>query len=262
MKDLREKFASFRKSGEVGIVAFIMSLLPDEKLCLECIKALEQGGCDVLELGIPFSDPLADGEMIEKFHHRGVEKGLNLSRGLEFACKVRETVSMPIIIFTYFNPVYQLGIENFRDKLAEIGAKGVIVPDIPLEELYQLKNKGLSVIPLIAPSTPQERIKRADSFNPPFIYCVSVRGTTGLQNLNEEEIKEYLLRVRNNVKSPLALGFGISSPEQVRKFKGYADAAVVGSLLAAIMEEYKEQPEKIPFKLEEAVRKLKKAGSS
>lgn len=262
MTELREKFAYFRKSGEMGIVAFIMSLLPDEKICLDCIKALEQGGCDVLELGIPFSDPLADGEVIERFHHRGVEKGLNLEKGLEFAFKVKEAVRMPLIIFTYFNPVYQLGMENFKEQAEKIGAEAVIVPDLPLEELSRLKNRGMEVVPLIAPSTPQERIKKADSFNPPFIYCVSVRGTTGMQNLPEGEIKDYLARARNHASSPLALGFGISSPEQVNRFRGYADAVVVGSLLAFIIEEHKGQEGKLPRRLEETVRKLKRAGSS
>lgn len=262
MGSLREKFIHFKKTGEMGIVAFIMSLLPDEKLCLDCIKALEQGGCDVLELGMPFSDPLADGEIIERLHHRGVEKGLNLARGLEFACKVKEMVEMPIIIFTYFNPVYQMGIKNFKNRLAQIGAEAVIVPDLPLEELVRLKEEDMETVPLIAPSTPEARMKKADDFNPPFVYCVSVRGTTGLQNLDEEEIKEYLLRVRNNVNSPLALGFGISSPEQVKKFSGYTDAVVVGSLLASIIEEHEANPGRLPGELENTIKKLKKASFS
>lgn len=258
---LRERFRYFKATGTTGIVAFIMSLLPDEKTCLDCIKALEQGGCDVLELGIPFSDPLADGEMIEKFHHRGVEKGLNLDKGLEFAFKVKEIIHMPLVIFTYFNPVYQMGIENFRTRICEIGAEGVIVPDMPLEELERLTAKDIEVIPLIAPSTPEARIKKADSLNPPFIYCVSVRGITGMQALPEEEIKDYLLRVRNNSISPLALGFGISSPEQARVFKDYADALVVGSLLASVIEEYLSKPGRLPQEIESMIKKFKKAVS-
>ncbi|MBO8158766.1 tryptophan synthase subunit alpha [Thermosyntropha sp.] len=262
MSQLRERLNGLKKSGEMGVIAFIMSFLPDKKLCLECIKALEQGGCDVLELGMPFSDPLADGEMIEKFHHRCVEKGLSLKEGMEFAFEVRKTVSMPLVIFTYFNPVYNMGIPEFRQALEHTGAEAVIVPDLPLEELTRLTEYGLDVIPMIAPSSPQERIKEADKLNPAFIYCVSVRGTTGMQVLPEEEIKDYLLQVKSSTSSPLALGFGISSPEQVRVFKGYADAVVIGSLLASIIEEYEAKPELLPGEIERTIRNFKKAGLS
>ena len=153
MPNIREAMLNCRQDHKLALIAFIMALLPDEDLCLDCIKALEQGGCDILELGVPFTDPLADGEIIERFHHRGTKQGLNLKRGLEFAHRVKNSCNMSLILFTYYNPLYRMGLEKFTQEARAAGIEGLIVPDLPLDEMHVLNGYGMEPIPMLAPSS-------------------------------------------------------------------------------------------------------------
>lgn len=260
MGSLRDNLKSLQCSGQTAVIAFIMAALPEEKLCLDCIRALEQGGCDILELGVPFTDPLADGEVIERFHHRGTEQGLNLSRCLDFAGKVAGVSSMPLVLFCYYNPIFKMGWDKFVGEASAIGIQGLIVPDVPLDEMELLQGHSIEAIPMVAPSSTDERLQKAAAHDPSFIYCVSVRGVTGVRELPEQEIKDYLQRVRAYSSAPLALGFGISGPEQVRAFRGSADGVVIGSHLARTIEEYSSRPQLLPGELEKIMRGLKQAG--
>ena len=188
MQALRERLRALKNRDEMALIAFIMAALPDEDLCLDCIKALEQGGCDVLELGAPFTDPLADGEVIERFHHRGVARGLNLRRGMEFAARVRDISDMSLVFFCYYNPIYRMGLDAFGEQARQAGIQALIVPDVPLDEMPVLEQTGLDIIPMVAPSSTPERMKRAGKNDPGFIYCVSIRGVTGERALPEQEI--------------------------------------------------------------------------
>lgn len=259
MSSIRKLMLHYQQEQKPALIAFIMALLPDEDLCLDCIKALEQGGCDILELGVPFTDPLADGEMIERFHHRGTKQGLNLKRGLEFAHRVKNSCNMPLILFTYYNPLYRMGLDKFMQEARAAGIEGLIVPDLPLDEMYVLNGYGMEPIPMLAPSSTDERVQMAAQQQAAFIYCVSVRGVTGMRSLPEQEIKDYLHRVRNDTRTPLALGFGISGPQQVETFRDYTDAVVVGSYLARIIEEYEARPQLLPGQMEKAFLELSKA---
>lgn len=241
----------------MALIAFIMAALPDEELCLDCIRALEQGGCDLLELGVPFSDPLADGPVIERFHHRGVKQGLNLKRGLEFAARVKVACNLPLILFSYYNPILQMGVEDFAKDCFSAGIEGLIVPDLPLDELGRLAGQGLELIPMLAPSSTMERVKMAADLDPAFIYCVSVRGVTGPRNLPEGEIGDYLQNVKKVTAAPLVLGFGISRAEQIRTFSEVADGIVIGSVLAQAIEEYESRPALLPGILEKKCRAMK-----
>lgn len=262
MGSLRDNLRSLQAKGDTAVISFIMAALPEEKLCLDCILALEQGGCDVLELGVPFTDPLADGEVIERFHHRGTEQGLNLSKCLDFAGKVAARSKMPLVLFCYYNPIYKMGWDRFVTDASSLGIQGLIVPDVPLDEMELLQGNLIEPIPMVAPSSTDERLQKAAEHDPSFIYCVSVRGVTGVRELPEQEIKEYLARMRGYSSAPLALGFGISGPEQVKKFRGAADAVVVGSHLARIIEEYSSRPQLLPGELEKIMRGLKQAGQA
>ncbi|MDD2510089.1 MAG: tryptophan synthase subunit alpha [Syntrophomonas sp.] len=255
--EIRNRLAHLREKEEMALIAFIMAAVPDEDLCLDCIRALEQGGCDLLELGVPFTDPLADGEVIERFHHRGVKLGLNLKRGLDFAARVRAACQLPLILFSYYNPILQMGLDSFARDCREAGVNGVIVPDLPLDELGRLAGQGLELIPMLAPSSTLPRVQMAADLDPAFIYCVSVRGVTGVRSLPELEIKDYLQKVRAVTTAPLVLGFGISQPEQVRAFQGLADGVVIGSALAQIIEEYESRPALLPGMLEKRCQALK-----
>lgn len=259
---IRDNLQELKARNEMALIAFIMAALPDENLCLECIKALEQGGCDLLELGVPFTDPLADGETIERLHHRGIARGLNLSRGLEFAHKVSEVCHMPLIMFSYYNPIYKMGLDTFMQECKSAGIDGLIVPDLPLDEMQVLAGFDLESIPMVAPSSSDERLQMAAAMDPAFIYCVSVRGVTGVRSLPEHEIQAYLQRVKSFTTAPLELGFGISRPEQLQAFQGYADGVVVGSFFAQLIEEYEARPALLPGKLEQAAAGLKAAAKA
>ena len=241
----------------MALIAFVMAALPDEKLCLDCLKAMEQGGCDLLELGSPFTDPLADGATIERFHHRGTARGLNLRRSLEFAHKVSDVCHMPLILFSYFNPIYKMGLDKFCQEVKSAGIKALIVPDVPMDEMKIFANTGIEAIPMVAPSSSDERLQMAAEMKPAFIYCVSVRGVTGVRSLPEKEIQTYLQRVKACTDAPLELGFGISRPEQLKAFHSYADGVVVGSYFAQLIEEYESRPALLPGILQQAVAELK-----
>lgn len=259
MLTLRNKLKGLQDQHEIALISFIMSLLPNEKLCLECIKAIEQGGGDAVELGVPFSDPLADGAVIEKLHHQGIAMGLNLRRSLEFADKVQQVSQLPLILFSYFNPIYQMGMDHFARECQSVGIQAVIVPDLTLDELQLRAHPELEFIPMVAPSSSEERVDLAAAMHASFIYCVSVRGVTGVRSLPEEEIRTYLNNVKAKTDSPLALGFGISSAEQIAAFRDAADAVIVGSHLAQIIEEYSARPKFLPAVMESTIAGLKKA---
>ncbi len=259
---IREKLQNLKENNEMAFISFIMAALPNEDLCLDVIKALEQGGCDMLELGVPFSDPLADGRVIERWHHRGTREGLNLRRGLDFAAKVSSTCAMPLVLFSYFNPIYKMGIEPFVKECRSAGVEGLIVPDVPLDEMGVFANYDIEAIPMVAPSSNDERLEIAAKMDPAFIYCVSVRGVTGVRALPEDEIKDYLQRVRSFSNAPLELGFGISWPEQIHSFRGSADGVIVGSYLAQLIEEYESKPALLPGVIEKEVHRLKMAAKN
>ncbi|HHV15283.1 MAG TPA: tryptophan synthase subunit alpha [Gelria sp.] len=259
MSGIRELMLHYQQEQKPALIAFIMALVPNEDLCLDCIKALEQGGCDILELGVPFTDPLADGEMIERFHHRGIKQGLNLKRGLEFVHQVKNSCEMPLILFSYYNPLYRMGLDKFMQEARAAGVEGLIVPDVPLDEMYVLDGYNIETIPMLAPSSTEARVQMAAERQATFIYCVSVRGVTGMRRLPEQEIKDYLQRIRAATKTPLALGFGISGGQQVETFRDYADGVVIGSYLARIIEEYEARPRLLPGQMEKAFIELVKA---
>ncbi len=259
MIELRNKIKGLQEQQELALISFIMAALPEQKLCLDCIKAIEQGGGDVLELGVPFSDPLADGAVIEKLHHQGIAMGLNLRRSLDFVDQVRQFSKLPLVLFSYFNPIYQMGMAEFTQECQAVGIQAVIIPDLSLDELQLRSHPDLELIPMVAPSSSDERLNLLAGMQPSFIYCVSVRGVTGVRSLPEEEIKDYLARVRERTEAPLALGFGISSPDQIKTFRNCADGVVVGSHLAQIIEEYGSKPHLLPPRIESTIAGLKKA---
>lgn len=259
MTTLRDNLNKLQEQHEMALISFIMSAMPTEQLCLDCIKAIEQGGGDAVELGVPFSDPLADGPVIEKLHHHGITLGLNLSRSLEFADRVQQSTQIPLVLFSYFNPIYQMGLDRFSQACNSIGIEAVIVPDLSLDELQSRSQPDLEFIPMVAPSSSDARLDLAAAMQPSFIYCVSVRGVTGVRSLPEEEIKAYLRRVKAKSSAPLALGFGISSGAQMKAFADTANGVVVGSHLAQVMEEYSSRPALLPAQMERTIAGFKAA---
>lgn len=261
MSRIKERLNAENSAGRAGLIAFLMAGMPDEERCLEYIKALEAGGCDLLELGVPYSDPLADGELIQELHLAGLKRGLNLDKCLGFAARVRAQVSMPVILFSYYNPIFRLGMPEFSRRCQECGIESAVIPDLPLE-LARGLDTPVDIIPMVAPSTRPERMPLLAELDPGFVYCVSVRGVTGVRReLPIDEINGYLGRVRSFTEAPLAMGFGISGPETVTAFRDSADAFVVGSLYAGMILEHQGDP-RLPELIRRKTRELKDAASS
>lgn len=257
MNRITQTFLKLEKKNEKALIPFLMGGMPSEQLSLECMITAEKAGADIIEIGVPYSDPLADGEVIERIHHRGVKKGLNLPRIIQFINKLRNISDIPIVLFSYYNPIYRMGIRNFASACHDNGIDSVIIPDLPLDELLSLQDMGLNIIPLVAPSSSSKRLEILRNINSSFVYCASISGTTGIRDLDIQQVSSYLNKVKNYTKSPLALGFGISSPNQIKELNNHADAFIIGSHLINIIEQDRDNPEKMLSNLQKAIRQLK-----
>ncbi len=258
MNRLELRLRQLKEHEEKGLVGFMMACEPDFATGVECAKALEQAGCDILEIGVPYADPIADGEVIERAHFRGVERGMNLTKALEFVRAVYDNCSLPLVVFSYFNPILRKGVEAFARELEAAGASAVIIPDLPLEEREKYDWADMDVIPMLAPTADEGRMAKADHYARSFIYCVSVAGVTGERD-RLPDLTDYLIRARAHTSHPLAVGFGISSAAQVTAIKGYADLVVVGSALVRTIEENSDDKRRLFSELSLLTANLKQA---
>jgi len=212
---------------------------PDLARSALVLKALDRAGADVLEVGVPFSDPLADGPVIQRATERALAAGGCLSTALALVAEVRAEISAPIVIFSYANPLMRMGIETFARRAAGSGVDGVLVLDLPIEEAGAFRETltaaGVDTIFLLSPTTTDARIRRAAELGSGFLYGISRLGVTGARDTVAAGAKELVERIRAQTSMPIALGFGISRPEQVIDVCGYADAAVVGSALVSLI---------------------------
>ena len=241
MNRIDKKFKELRKSKKKAFIAFITAGFPNLATTEKLILGFDKLGVDILELGVPFSDPMADGPIIQEASQASLKKGTHLIDILNLVKKVRPFTNMPICLMTYYNPIYCFREERFVKKARECGLDGVIVPDLPPEEarsLSKLANKvNLDVICFIAPTTSKERIKYIANAARGFIYYVSLTGVTGVrQNLPTDLVKN-LKNIRRVTKKPVCVGFGISSRKQVEQIYRISDGAIVGS---AIVKKIKE----------------------
>ena len=234
MNSISEKFAYLRTQKQCALIPFITAGDPDLETTTEALGILEANGADFIELGVPYSDPLADGPVIQAAATRALERGTKLEDVLLIAQSSTRKIKAPIILFTYYNPILNLGINNFLERIAQAGVKGLVVPDLPLEEADYLINSaekaGIEVILLVTPNTPDERIKAIAEKSRGFIYLVSVTGVTGVRTQIQTKVKDVLQNIRRFTDKPIAVGFGISTPEQAHQVKEWgADAVIVGS---------------------------------
>ncbi len=234
---------TFRRIGEQGGTALIPFLTvgdPDIETTLEIIEQLEAAGADVLELGVPYSDPLADGPVIQRASARALQQLISVRTCLGVAKQARERgVKMPFVLFTYYNPVLQTGLDTFFAEAAQHGISGLIIPDLPHEEaadvLERADRENLALIPLVAP-TSSERIEKILHNGRGFVYCVSSLGVTGERASFHEGVDAFIRDVRSRTNLPVAVGFGISSREQVERFAELCDGVVVGSAIVRKIE--------------------------
>ena len=234
MTSVSDRLKSLHDRSQCALIPFITAGDPDLKTTAEALRVLDQSGADIIELGVPYSDPLADGPTIQAAATRALQRGVRLDDVLEMLKDVAPALQAPIVLFTYYNPILNRGIESFLKQIADVGVKGLVVPDLPLEEAESLLNPaaeiGIEVVLLIAPTSPQGRIEAIARQSQGFIYLVSVTGVTGMRDQIESRVQDILQQIRTLTDKPIGVGFGISQPEQAQQVKAWgADAVIVGS---------------------------------
>ena len=239
---IEERFTHLRHAKKTGLVTYITAGDPDLNRSAEIIKRLDKAGADVLEIGVPFSDPLADGPVIQRATERALAAGVTLKDVLGMLKTLRPSISAPIVIFSYANPILRMGLENFVTDARAAGVDGVLTLDMPPEEGATFRaafdRAGIDTIFLLSPTTTVERIRRASELGSGFLYGISRLGVTGVRDTVDDSARELAQRVKSETQMPLALGFGISRPEHVRSIGQWADAAVVGSALVKVIAEH------------------------
>ncbi len=233
---LQNRFDLLKKNGRGGFVSFVTAGDPDFDTSLNIVKSLPQAGADIVELGMPFSDPMADGPIIQASSQRALASGMNLRHTLKLVEGFRQDDSeTPIVLMGYFNPIYQYGSNRFIEDALSVGVDGLIIVDLPPEEDDELchpaRISGLDWIRLITPTTDSNRMQLVLNNSSGFVYYVSITGITGTQSISASAISDSIAQLRNATKLPIAVGFGISTAEQVSAVIKNADAAVVGSIL-------------------------------
>jgi tryptophan synthase alpha chain len=240
---ISKRFAELRASGELGIVAYITAGDPSLDATLKFVLALDEAGADVIELGIPFSDPLADGPTIQRASERALKAGATLARVLDLIPRIRESSEVPLLLFGYYNPILQMGLEKFAAAASSRGADGILVTDLTPEESYDYRRvlaaHQLDTVFLGAPTSTDERLEKIAACSSGFLYLISRTGVTGAKDSLPEDLPALLRRARNITSLPIAVGFGISQPGHVSVLGGLADAAVIGSALVSEIEKSK-----------------------
>nr|HID59412.1 tryptophan synthase subunit alpha [Desulfobacterales bacterium] len=242
MNRIESLFNEVRDKGKTALMPFIMAGDPNIEVSLDLILEIEKGGADVIEVGVPFSDPMADGPTIQAAGQRALSSGTSLKHVLEMVKRVRSKSEVPLVLMSYYNLFYQYGLKRFAFDSAAAGADGVIIPDLPPEEAgpwcRNAKDAGIYPVFLIAPTTPPDRIKKADRLSRGFLYYVSITGVTGARKTLPEGLVRSLDETRSNIHNPLAVGFGISNKDQVRALSSHVDGIIVGSALVKIIERH------------------------
>jgi tryptophan synthase alpha chain len=241
MSRLDATFADLRHRNARGLVAFVTAGDPDVARSAAVIKAVDRGGADVIEVGVPYSDPVADGPVIQRASERARKAGGTLSTSLDLVASIRGDVRAPMVLFTYANPAFRMGVEAFAQRAANAGVDGVLMVDLPFEESdgvrAALARRRLAPIVLVSPTTSDARLAAAARGAAGFVYAISRLGVTGSAGPGRSRVTALVGRVRRATKLPVAVGFGISTPEDVREAVDVADAAVVGSALVSVVEQ-------------------------
>ncbi|HEY8345885.1 MAG TPA: tryptophan synthase subunit alpha [Symbiobacteriaceae bacterium] len=239
MSRVAQRFALLREKGEKALITYVVAGDPDLETSRSLLHALAEAGVDMVELGLPFSDPLADGPTIQAGSQRALAAGANTDTVLAMLRQAREEgIDLPVLLMTYYNLLVRPGVENFCARAREAGADGLIVPDVPMEEADELlaatRAVGLDLVQLVAPTSTDDRVRRAAELASGFIYCVSLTGVTGARSSLPPQLSEFVGRVKGCTDKPVAVGFGVSTPEQVREVAAVADGVIVGSAIVGL----------------------------
>jgi len=240
MNRIEKKFEELKKNRKKAFIVYITAGDPDLKTTYKIITELEKNGVDIIELGIPFSDPLADGPTIQAASERALSRGVNIASILKLVRSVRPRVRTPFVFMTYYNPVFQYGLERFINDSKKAGIDGVIIPDLPTEEsgdiVKHARKVDFSVIFLAAPTSTNARLKEISRKSQGFIYYVSLTGVTGARKALSQDIFNNVKRLKQMTKKPVCVGFGVSNPAQAKKIALVADGVISGSALIKIIE--------------------------
>jgi len=239
-------FKKLRRKGRAALIPYVVAGDPDLGTTEALVLQMAESGADIIELGLPFSDPLADGPIIQAASERALRNGVNLTKVFGLAEKLKGG-STPLILMTYFNPVSKFGLRDFAEGCHDSGIDGVIIPDLPPEEagpwIREARAFDLDTIFLVAPTSTPDRIKLISKWSRGFIYYVSVTGVTGTRETLPDELEQAIRRAKEHSKKPVAVGFGISTPDQARTMSRFADGVIVGSAIVKIIEEKLDSPD-------------------
>jgi len=247
MSRITDLFARLKKDNRKAFIAYITAGDPSVEFSENLIYELDKSGVDLLEVGVPFSDPLADGPTIQEASNRALKHNMNLKKIFSMIKNVRKKTELPMILFTYLNPVYKYGMKKFVEDTKKYGIDGVLILDFSPEEsedyIKDMRNAGLDTIFIAAPTTDKDRLKIITDCSSGFIYYVSRTGVTGEQSDIDSEISSNVREIKSMTDKPVAIGFGISNPQQVKAVSEYGDAVVVGSAIVRRIKENKDQPD-------------------
>lgn len=240
MNRLDETFGRLKAAGELGLFPYLTTGFPDRETCARLLDGLARAGADGIELGVPFSDPLADGVTLQRAGAKALQAGASIGMALDLLRDFRARHQVPVVLMSYFNPLLAFGLERLAREGAAAGLDALIVPDLPLEEAEGLQAicaaQGLHLICMLAPTSTPSRIARVAGLAGGFIYCVALVGVTGARTELSDELPAFLARARAACPQPLVVGFGISRPDHVRAMRGQADGVIVASALADLVE--------------------------
>jgi tryptophan synthase alpha chain len=260
---IERKFQELRKKGRAALVTYITAGDPSLELTPDIVFRLEKSGADIVELGVPFSDPMADGPTIQLASERALESGTNLHGVLDAVRKIRKNSEIPLLLFGYYNPFFAYGLEKLAADASEAGVDGILSVDLPPEEAGEFKihtdNKGLNLVFLLAPNSTAERINLVAEHASGFVYLVSVTGVTGERPNLDYSLEPVIDEIRKRIRLPVGVGFGVSTPSQVSKIARLADAVIVGSALVRIIEKDGMNSVLLLSRIGEFVRGLSKA---
>ncbi len=250
MTRIADTFTQLRARGEVGLIPFVTAGDPDIETTFALVHEMARQGADIIELGVPFSDPMADGPTLQRAAERALQHGTSLSQVFELVRRVRQSLSIPILLFGYYNPIWRYGGERFAADAREAGVDGVLCVDLPPEEAEELKREtdrhGLDMIFLLAPTSSLDRVQKVLIRARGFIYYVAVTGVTGVRAALPADLSDMVRRIRALSPVPVGVGFGISSAEHAVQVAGVADAAIVGSALSQVIEQSLGHPDLVP----------------